>query len=320
MDPLVKLEDLMNRNFPQEEWLVDRILPEEAITILSGPPASYKTWVLLDIAIAVSSHKPLFGKFKTSQAGVLIIDEENNPRILQKRLFMLQATADLPIYFSNSPGFKLNDENVDLAILNCQAYGIKLVIIDSLVRIHASDENSAGDMAAVFDHLKRFTVKGITVLVTHHNRKPGANRSYTGSEMRGSSDILAAVDSHLALSRKDRQLVFHQTKQRGEEELEPFQIVANIDKYSFAFEYQGKLEVREDKVQAIQNAIVMLLTDNGKLMQKELLALLEDTGVKTNEHKLRTVLGAMVAEGVLQETAGSGKTKLYSLREVTPNE
>lgn len=303
----------MNRNFPQEEWLVDRLLPEEAITILSGPPASYKTWVLLDIAISVASHKPLFGKFKTSQAGVLIIDEENNPRILQKRLFMLQATADLPIYFSNSPGFKLNDENVDLAILNCQAYGIRLVIIDSLVRIHASDENSAGDMAAVFDYLKRFTAKGIAVLVTHHNRKPGANRSYTGSEMRGSSDILAAVDSHVALSRKDRQLVFHQTKQRSEEELEPFQVIANVDEYNLTFEYQGKLEVREDKVQAIQDAVIGLLTDNDRLMQKELLALLEDTGVKTNEHKLRTILGEMVSEGTLRETAGSGKTKFYSL-------
>jgi predicted ATP-dependent serine protease len=255
----------------------------------------------------------VFGSFAASQGSVLIIDEENSERLLQERVFKLGALADLPIYFSNSPGFVLNDDNVEAALRNCKTHDIKLVIIDSLVRVHASDENSAGDMSGVFKQLKRFTANDITVLVTHHNRKPGANNGSISNEMRGSSDILASVDCHIGLRRKSNSLTLYQAKNRYAEELEPFEVNVVTDDESFKFEYQGEMQVQENRSQVIKNAVLKLLSEHDKLFQKELLVGLDKFGVKTNEHKLRELLKHMVAYGTVLETAGLGKTKYYSL-------
>ena len=43
MEHLVTIEDLMQKNFPPQKWLVEKLIPEAAITILSGAPASCKT-------------------------------------------------------------------------------------------------------------------------------------------------------------------------------------------------------------------------------------------------------------------------------------
>lgn len=320
MDSLVTLEDLMSRQFPEQTWLVDKLIPTDGITILSGPPASFKTWLTLHTAICIASGKPLFDNFKVSQGGVLVIDEENSPRLLQERVFRLGALADLPIYFSGNPGFVLNDENVGLLLLNCKAYEVKLVIIDSLVRIHTSDENSAGDMAEVFRQLRQLTARGITVLVTHHNRKPGAGSNGVSNEMRGSSDILASIDCHIGTKRKDKSLTLYQSKNRYSEELEPFEIRIVADDESFSFEYQGEIAPKVDKDQAIKAAIVQLLSEERRLFQKELLSSLNELGAKTNEHKLRELLKQMLVDGVIAETAGQGKTKLYSLGETQRDE
>lgn len=315
MNPLVTIEELMSMDFPEQKWLADKLIPAGAITILSGPPASYKTWVILHMALCVAKGEPLFGEFKTNQGGVLVIDEENGQRLLQERLYMLSATADLPVFFTEQPGFVLNDKNVALALRNCKAHSIKLIIIDSLVRVHASDENSSGDMSAVFKQLKRFATKGITVLVTHHNRKPGVNSGGVSNEMRGSSDILASVDCHIGMKRKDKILTLHQTKNRYAEELEPFAVLATTDEDSFSFEYQGQLRASEDKNQVIKDAVLQLLGEHDKLFQKELLSRLAELGAKTNEHKLRELLNEMVADKTIAETPGAGKTKYYSLSE-----
>ena len=163
MDPIVTLDELMKKSFPEQAWVVDGLIPTSAVTILSGPPASYKTWVLLQTAISVAKGEPLFGQFATDKTGVLIIDEENGERLIQQRMFQLGATADLPSWFTPNKGFIVNDENMSDILLSCKAYDIKLLIIDSLVRIHGSDENSAGDMAEVFKHLRRFVERDIAV-------------------------------------------------------------------------------------------------------------------------------------------------------------
>ena len=320
MDPLVTIDELMQRYYPEQEWLVDKLIPAAAITILSAPPASFKTWLTLHTAICVAQGEPLFGKVKTSQCGVLIIDEENSHRLLQARVFMLGALGDLPIYFSPKPGFVLSNENVEAALLKCKTHDIKLVIIDSLVRVHASDENSAGDMSEVFKQLKRFTAQDITVLITHHNRKAGVKSSGGSSEMRGSSDILASVDCHIGMTRKDNNLTIYQGKNRYADELEPFEVIVAADEDSFTFDYQGQLKASEDKSQVIKGTVLRLLREQDKLFQKELLSSLSDIGVKTNEHKLRQLLKQMVEAGEVTEEPGPGKTKFYSLAMESGNE
>lgn len=311
------LDQLMGQYYPEQEYIVDRLIPDASITILSGTSRSFKTYTLLEIALSVARGEPLFGQFSTLQGGVLVIDEENGERLLQKRLYQLGATADLPIHFVALQGFQLDDKHIDAALLACEARNIKLVIIDALIRIHDADENSAREMSKVFRKLRRFTEADVAVLVTQHNRKQGAMNGGSGNEMRGSSDILAAVDSHIGVIRKDKwYLYFDQTKQRYDVELDPFEVKVSADEMEFRFEYLGAVKSKIDKSEILRSAVIKLLSQNKQLRQKDLLEELEKLDIKTNEHTLRGLLNRWVAEGLLAPpVAGVGNTKLYSLSE-----
>ena len=78
-----QLDELMSQDYPDQEYIVDRLVPASSITILSGQSRSFKTYTLLDMALCVASGRPLFGQFATQETGILIIDEENGERLLQ---------------------------------------------------------------------------------------------------------------------------------------------------------------------------------------------------------------------------------------------
>ena len=50
-------------------WLVDEWLPDKSITFLVSPPESYKTWILLDLAVSVASGTPFLGRYQINSPG-----------------------------------------------------------------------------------------------------------------------------------------------------------------------------------------------------------------------------------------------------------
>ena len=104
----------------------------------------------MQIAICVARGTPAFGEFETKQGGVIVIDEENHLKYVQKRLASLGAIANDPISYLSMTGFKADRQEKRQPILEIvQDKGIKLVIIDSLIRVHDEDENDASQMAKV---------------------------------------------------------------------------------------------------------------------------------------------------------------------------
>lgn len=310
-----ELSQLMAKEFPEQMYIVDRLVPDAGFTIFSGAPGSYKTFALLHLAQCVASGQPFLGNFATQQTGVLLIDEENGERLLQQRMRLMGISEELPIFYTPTMGFILNNENVEAAIEKCMDNGIGLVIIDSLIRVHSAEENSAKEMATVSRQLRKFTENGIAIIVTQHNRKQGAFNGGAGNEMRGSSEILAAADGHIGMSRKDKFYIrFHQTKQRYAVELEAFEVKINADDSNFAFEFIGFMKAHADKDEILREAVIALLTESSRLRQKDILEKLSELGVKTNEHTLRRLLSRWESEKLISPpTIGVGNTKFYSL-------
>lgn len=313
------IDELMAHQYPKTTYLVDRLIPTESLTILSGTSRSFKTYALLDIAIAVASQKPLFDHFETSQAGVLIINEEDGEKLLQQRFHQLGITknSELPIYVSALTDFKLEDSQIDSVLKLCQNKGITLVIIDSLIRVHNADENSAREMSKVFAQLRKFTKAGIAILVTQHNRKATQHSTGGASEMRGSSDILAAVDSHIGVKRdtKDRfHLTFTQEKQRYDVELEPFQMKFNTSEPVFRFEYLGSLGKPIDKAITLYTIVCDLLMEHGEIAKGRFVGLIREKGIKTYRQEMDDLFERWVAEKALPEPRiVNGNTHMYRI-------
>lgn len=310
------LDELLKLQTVEVEWLIEDLLPVGAIGVLSGDPASFKTWTLLHVATQVAIGGSVFGKFKTKQGKVLIIDEENQVQLLKGRLKQLGVTNGA-VCFSTQIGFKIDKEEDMQALQDfVSTNDIQLVIMDSFVRVNSKDENVAREVAALFESLKSLTRSGVTVLLTHHHRKQTIGfKGASSQNLRGSSDILASVDTHIAVTRHKTsgKLIFDQNKSRHAKETPPFEVVV-VDGQdgSVSLEYEG--EIKKDPITKDQakEAIVAQL-GRGPATRAEV-----EAESFVGKSAVATALKELELEGVVHARVGAHGKKTYSLSDTDP--
>lgn len=194
-----------------QEWLIDRIIPRDALVLVSGhQKRAYKTWFsfLAGLVLASGRTQSLFRPLVTGP--VLIVEEEGARPQTKQRFQMLANTYGFTpeemrnVYFSHRQRVKLDDPGWRAKLL-AAARHIKpvLVIYDALSYAHTGDENSHADMAPVIDTLQALRSTGASVAVLAHlDKQRGENpRADIDTQVRGSSIIVNAYDMHLALRR-----------------------------------------------------------------------------------------------------------------------
>ena len=314
----MRYDELAKLNIPPPNWVVDKLIPDESITIMSALPAHCKTWLAFDIAIHVAHGEPLFGQIKTKQTKALIVDEESGLPRLRKRLQMLGIADDeQSITVASKKGFKITEASAKSLVAYCEANDVGLVLFDSLTRLHDADENSAKEMAVVMNDFAQLTRKGIAVILIHHNRKPAPFGSGGGAtEMRGSVDIWAAVDAQISLKRSDNRITVTQNKNRDAEEMAPFNLEVHTEEDRFWFEYRGDAP-KELKPKQAEELIRGLLEPDKRLYQGEIITALSD---KAGEHAVVEALKAMVERKELETSKGEKNKTYYRLVEEQTND
>ncbi len=81
--------ELMAQDIPPVRWILPGILPE-GLTILAGKPKMGKSWLALDLSVAVATGGKVLG-LQVEQAGVLYLALEDTKRRLQDRLKILTS-------------------------------------------------------------------------------------------------------------------------------------------------------------------------------------------------------------------------------------
>lgn len=256
-----------------QDWIIQDILPEGSINILSAKPGSFKTWLTLYFALCISKGDPVFGVFNVKKSNVLIIDEEDSDKLIKDRLIKLGDNGDTNLSFSIMTGFMAdNHENIEMLLSELIRRKIKVLIIDSLIRIHSGDENSAKDMSSLFRKISVLKEKGITVLINHHNRKGQDNQNYGNQMMRGSVDILAALECQMMIKRVGNDLIINQTKNRIQPELKPFIIspTQEEDKLNFVFKgYSEDTHNQQIKTLHQQDSVLSFIEENDSPITQE---------------------------------------------------
>ena len=184
------------------------------------------------------------------------------------------------------------------------------------MRIHTEEENDAVKMARVFSLLKQFTKEGITIIFTHHNRKQGMYRSNPSQDMRGSSDILASVDCHIAVEKKPKDdfLTLTQTKLRQGEEIKPFKLNIINDEQELKFEFAGEVDEVQTKKADMREAIKDTLEqENRPMFGKELSDALRSTGVEGGYSTFKNAVKEVLEKGELFSQKGEKNKTFFSL-------
>ena len=189
-----------------------------------------------------------------------------------------------------------------------ESLDVKVVVFDSLVRIHSGDENSSKDIAKVMNAFRRITKMGVTVICIHHNRKEGVKMQSTSS-IRGSSDILAGIDCLLQVSKPENEnyIGINQGKLRQDQQIEPFKVRISLDKEkkSMSFIHDGSFDSDESEMAEAKESIVEILKNNTEKNRQELTEILSENYAITIINK---TLKELEASGViLKKVSGHNK-------------
>ena len=213
--PVVRPCDLRASAASTTPWLIDQLWTAQAVGIIGGSPKSYKTWMALEMAVVVASGSACLQTFAVSSPGpVLLYAAEDSESALRLRLESLAQhhrlqLAHLDIRVITADSLRL-DRIIDQERLEAtlMLHRPILLILDPLVRLHAIDENAAGEIAALLGFLRVLQRKtGSAIALVHHAKKAVSAHGGAGYSLRGSSDLYAWVDSFLYLRRHHGQLM-----------------------------------------------------------------------------------------------------------------
>ena len=188
----------------EHRWLVEGLWAEEAVGIVGGEPKCGKSFLALDVAVAVASGAPCLRRFAVPRPGrVLLYAAEDPLDVVRRRIDGICRAAGvaidaLDLHVITTPSLRLDvaDDRRDLAD-TVAAMQPRLLVLDPFVRLHRVDENACGDIAPLLAYLRDLQRRHhLAVLVVHHARK-GAARLRAGQALRGSSEFHAWGDSNL---------------------------------------------------------------------------------------------------------------------------
>jgi hypothetical protein len=211
--PLCRARDLAKDSPPPRRWLVESLWAERAVGILGGEPKCGKSLLALDIAVAVAAGAPCLRRFAVQTRGrVLLYAAEDSLPVVRERLEGITTAAGtdlgrLDLFVITAPGLRLDTESDRTRLEETvRAARPRLLVLDPFVRLHAIDENAAGEVAPLLGYLRRLERTYQTaVLLVHHVRK-GSAKLRPGQALRGSSELHAWGDSNLYLRRRGETL------------------------------------------------------------------------------------------------------------------
>jgi hypothetical protein len=203
---------LSTQTFNGPAWLLDRLFVAGGLNLLAGEVASGKTFLALDLALAVASGGLAWDDRPALHGPVLYFCLDCSPRTLQQRLLALCAGRGIlpptDLHFDFSP-LNLADTTGAAAGLPFVRQAVRsthacLVIFDVLARyMPGVDENSVSSVGPVMTALRGFANdSGCSILILHHYNKGAGYSSHAsqGLRVRGSIDIIAAMDAVVAVT------------------------------------------------------------------------------------------------------------------------
>lgn len=190
-------------NTPPMRWIVQSILPANGLAALYGASGSGKSFLILDMAFAISGGEKYWFGHKITKAPVTYIALEGESGLGKRiKAWGVYCNKSIPdsLRFITQPFNLLSTDVSDLAKAIIAGNGTNgLIVIDTLNRAApGADENSSIDMGNIIASAKKLqNLIGGTVLLVHHTGKD------TTKGLRGHSSLFAALDCAIEVIKTD---------------------------------------------------------------------------------------------------------------------
>ena len=290
-------------NTPPPTFMIADYIIEKSFAVMYGAPASYKSFLAIDWALSIAHGADWNGR-PTQQGIVVYLAMEGQSGITNRAEAWHRdrklSNEGIPFYAVTNPISMADAEATDVALLSEAVKDLlgdkspSLFVVDTLARsFGGADENSATDMGIFVRNCDILREQfDCTVLAVHHSGKD------VEKGLRGSSALLGAVDTSIALGRKaeTQQVCVKNPKQKDVEEAEPLWLEAR--EVSFVREAFGQE----------QTSLVLDVMENAPANDKK------QAGSKHRDFAVK-VLRGMLDDGFLVTDGEFSGVKLSDFRD-----
>src|SRR5579883_323160 len=306
-DDALDARQIMARESVAPQWAVAGLLTE-GVTLLGGKPKMGKSWLALQLALAVAKGENALGSMPTLQGYVFYLGLEDTERRMRDRMVKLLQGREAPDtlawtgWWNPLPTGGLDD----LADWIASKQQPRLVIIDTLARVRSPGSgNIYADDYALITPLKQLAEQHhISILVIHHLRKGGNGNTDPMDEISGSTGLTGATDCNMVLQRVRNEMTA-QLFVTGRD-VEEQQLTLSFDEQTAVWSLAKDIKPR---LSPERQAILDVLQE----AQSPLSPAAITEKLRGNYHSICKTLFLMKEKGQVQ-TAGRG---LYTLPEPT---
>lgn len=196
---------------PEPSWLIKDVLPERKIVILVAPKGQFKTFIALEMCMAIATGQDTFGTTPTSSGLVFYGDHESTQEIAKLHrpawqiVHGLEPNEETGFYLSREGPHKAIEGEMDSFADECAAISkqvgrpIRLIVFDTYsATMLGLDENDPNDANGFVRYCRSLIQQfGCTVLALTHTGKDRDRGA------RGTSALPAGVDTVLEVAREE---------------------------------------------------------------------------------------------------------------------
>jgi hypothetical protein len=309
---LITAAALQSKQFKPVRIILPGLIPE-GTTMLAGKPKVGKSWLALDVCLAVADEtRFVLGDKKPAHGDVLYLALEDNQRRLKKRIGKIVQSSRWPKRLELHTEWKRMDRGglEDIEAWCKSVKGPRLIWIDTLAKIRPiagrNEQAYAADYRAIEGLQKLSGQYQVGIVLNHHLRKMSSEDD-AFDDVSGTLGLTGAADTIIIIKRHSGMMKIYV---RGRD-IEEAELAAEFNRTTCRWRLVGEADdvFRSQERQAILAALKEAGRDkDGKpltMSVPELMAVTE----RTDRHALDQMLYRMRKAGEV-DVAGRG---LYSL-------
>lgn len=254
-----KIESWQSVKDEPVNWLIEGVIPEKSFVALYGPPASFKSFIAMDIAECIASGRDWLGNKINGTGPVLYIAGEGHGGIGARIAAIKQhhnTPDDAQVYVVRSQINLRSSVDDFLALIVAidelvkeLGVDLRMIVIDTLARAFGGgNENSSDDMGAFIQATGKIQNRyRCSLMLLHHAGKD------TTKGLRGHSSLLGAVDTQMEIIRfpETSKGVILMSKQKDGEDGQRYgfeAITVDIDRSDLGLENGSSLVIEASEV------------------------------------------------------------------------
>ena len=292
------LSALMAKDLPPPNYLVNPIL-RDGITLFAGKSKRGKSWLMLDIAMAVAFGNKAFRHYDTVQHPVLYLALEDGERRIKRRIDSIYPGVKVNDKFQYYVNFPSLDENF-LEILEgkIDKFSFQLVVVDVLAKIlprqkGSGRKNEYQDIYELFAPLQKISKeRNIGVVFLDHLRKSESSEDKF-EDIMGTTAKQGVADVLWVLERKPKDsMAFLHVRDKDLEDM-----TIGLEFKDGHWEYLGEGE--EFEYDREQQLIIKILHEEGREMSVQDIMKAAGWVGEARYARLRKVLMRMAKEDLI---------------------